>query len=183
MFFKKSLRRFYFRLKSNFITEDLIDKGLIVGTNFLRMHDVIIDPSHCWLIEIGDNVTLAPRVHILAHDTSTKLFLGYTKIGKVTIGNNVFIGAETVVLPNVKIGSNVVVGANSTVSKDLGDNSVYAGNPVKFICSIEDFRNKNRELMNNNPCYEEDYTERFNVSKEKKNRMKKELENKFGYIK
>jgi acetyltransferase-like isoleucine patch superfamily enzyme len=52
--------------------------------------EVIIDYSHYWHITIGENVTIAPRVHILAHDASTKLHLGYTKIGKVDIGNNNF---------------------------------------------------------------------------------------------
>lgn len=47
----------------------LIKRGLKVGKNFHRMGGVIIDPSHCYHITIGDNVTLAPRVHILAHDS------------------------------------------------------------------------------------------------------------------
>lgn len=70
------------------------------------MHGTILDPSHCWLITIGDNVTMAPRVHILAHDASTCHHLGYARIGRIDIGNNVFIGADTVVLPGVYIGSN-----------------------------------------------------------------------------
>ena len=44
-----------------------------------------VDHSHCWLIEIGDNVTLAPEVYLLAHDASTDRIAGYTKIGKVKI--------------------------------------------------------------------------------------------------
>ena len=51
------------------------------------MGECIIDPGHCWLISVGDRVTLAPRVHILAHDASLKETLGYTKIGRVKIGN------------------------------------------------------------------------------------------------
>ena len=82
--------------------------GFVHGKNLNTQHGVIIDPGHCWLIECGDNVTLAPYVHILAHDASTKIPLGYTKIGKVTIGNNVFIGAGTTVLPGVTIGDNIV---------------------------------------------------------------------------
>lgn len=179
---KRIIKRFYYRLRSNETTEDLLDKGLIVGKNFSRMTDVIIDPSHCWLIRIGDNVTLASRVHILAHDASTKIFLNYTKIGKVSIGDNVFIGAETVILPNVKIGSNVVVGANSTISKDLPHNGVYAGNPAKFICSIDDFIDKNKKMMMSRPRYGKEYTESFNIDNIKKEKMKKDLEDGFGFI-
>ncbi len=74
---KEFIKRLYYRLRSNYTTEQLKERGLKVGANFKRMHDTIIDPSHCWHIKIGDNVALAPRVHILAHDTSTKHFLGY----------------------------------------------------------------------------------------------------------
>ena len=118
------------KLRNKLIKEqnlgDLVKKGLKVGKNLNMQSSCIIDNSHCWLIEIGDNVTLAPRVHILAHDASTKLALGYTKIGRVKIGNNVFIGANTTILPNVKIGNNVIIGANSLVSKDIPDNKVVA---------------------------------------------------------
>ena len=66
----------------------------------------IIDDSHCSLISIGDNVTFAPRVHILTNDASTKKFLGYTKFGKVSVGNNVFVGAGSIICsPNVTIGN------------------------------------------------------------------------------
>jgi len=59
----------------------LIKKGLIIGENVFINFGCIIDESFCWLISIGNNVTLAPNVHILAHDASTKKALGYTKIG------------------------------------------------------------------------------------------------------
>lgn len=108
------------------------------------MGECIIDPGHCWLISIGDNVTLAPRVHILAHDASTKRILGYTLIGRVTIGNNVFIGAGSIILPNVKIGNNVIVGAGSVVSRTIPDNSAALGTPARIICSYEEFVEKRK---------------------------------------
>ena len=63
-----------------------------------------IDTSNCDLITIGDDVILAPNVHIVAHDASLKNFLGVKKLGRVTIGSRVFIGANSVVLPGVEIG-------------------------------------------------------------------------------
>ena len=107
------IKEWIYRLRGEYTTEKLISMGMKVGKNFGRLNGVILDPSHCWLIEIGDDVTLAPRVHILCHDASTKTFMNYTKIGNVTIGNRVFIGAESVVLPGVTIGDDVVIGANS----------------------------------------------------------------------
>ena len=143
---------------------------------------MILDPSHCWLISIGDNVTIAPRVHVLAHDTSTKFELGYTKIGRVNIGNNVFIGAESVILPNVTIGDNVIIGANSTVNKNIPSNSVYAGSPARLICSYKEFIKKNKNLMKNRPCYDGSYTTRENVDSNKKQQMIDELKDGVGFI-
>ena len=176
------LKEFVYRLRGEYTTEKLVKMGLKVGKNFKRLNGVILDPAHCWLITIGDNVTMAPRVHILAHDASTKEFLNYTKIGRVNIGNNVFIGSESVVLPNVTIGDNVVIGANSTVTKDIPSNSVYAGNPAKFICTIEEYIEKNKNKMKDSPVYGEEYTLRQNVDDSKKQKMYNELENKIGFV-
>lgn len=107
------------KIRGTINLKQLKKDGLKVGNNFNVQEGTIIDPGHCWLIEIGDNVTLAPRVHILAHDASMKKSLGYAKIGKVSIGNNVFLGASTIVLPNVRIDDNTIVGAGSVVTHSL----------------------------------------------------------------
>ena len=156
--------------------------GMKVGKNFGRLNGVILDPSHCWLIEIGDNVTMAPRVHILCHDASTKHFLNYTKIGRVHIGDNVFIGASTVVLPGVTIGNNVIIGANSTVTHDIPDGMVAAGSPARILCSTQVYLDKERARMEYAPCYGEEYTLRKNISMEKKQQMLRELEQTIGYV-
>lgn len=176
------IKELLYRIRGEYTTEKLITMGMRVGTNFKRLNGVILDPGHCWLIEIGDNVTLAPRVHILCHDASAKQFLNYTKIGRVTIGNNVFIGAESVVLPGVTIGDNVIVGANSTITKSIPANSVVVGSPARIICSTEAYLNKEKQRMNSAPCYGEEYTLRQNVSMEKRMQQKKELNDKVGYI-
>lgn len=176
------IKELLYRLRGDYTTEKLISMGMKVGKNFNRLHGVILDPAHCWLIEIGDNVTMAPRVHILCHDASTKMHLNYTKIGRVTIGSNVFIGAESVVLPGVNIGSNVIIGANSTVTHDIPDNSVVAGSPARVICSLEEYLDKERARMEVSPVYGEEYTLRGNVSMEKRRSQKAALEGKIGYI-
>lgn len=178
----KYLKEFIYRLRGEYTTEKLVSMGMKVGKNFGRLDGVILDPSHCWLIEIGDSVTMAPRVHILCHDASTKQFLGYTKIGRVTIGNNVFIGAESVVLPGVTIGNNVIIGANSTVTHDVPDNMVYAGTPARQICTLDEYLYKEKERMKKSPCYDESYTLRKNVSMELRMKQKEELKGKIGYI-
>ena len=177
-----NLRDIKYRLRGEVSTEQLIKQGMKVGQNFERLNNVLIDDSHAWLIEIGDNVTLAPRVHILTHDASTKKFLGYTKIGRVTIGNNVFVGAETVVLPGVSIGNNVVIGANSTVTHDIPDNTVAVGSPARVLCSLEDYLDKEKKRMEQNPVYGEDFTLRCNIPMEKRMKQKNDLAGKIGYV-
>lgn len=176
------LKEFVYRLRGEYTTEKLISMGMTVGRNFKRLSGVILDPAHCWLIEIGDNVTMAPRVHILCHDASTKQFLNYTKIGRVTIGDNVFIGAGTVVLPGVTIGNNVIIGANSTVTHDIPENSVAAGSPARIISSLEDYLAKERSRMDAAPVYDEEFTLRQNAPMEKRMQQKEELTGKIGYI-
>ena len=55
--------------------------GLSIGKNFNYGRYCFFDPSHCFLISIGDNVTFSTRVHLLAHDASTKKLINYAKVG------------------------------------------------------------------------------------------------------
>lgn len=176
------LKELLYRIRGEYTTEKLISMGMKVGKNFNRLHGTILDPGHCWLIEIGDDVTMAPRVHILCHDASTKTFLNYTKVGRVTIGNRVFIGAESVVLPGVTIGNDVVIGANSTVTHDIPSNSVAVGSPARVICSLDEYLEKENKRMRDAPVYDESYTLRKDVSMELRMKQKKELDGKIGYI-
>jgi len=159
--------------------DELKKKGLKVGRNFNMQSGCIIDYSHSNHIEIGDNVTLAPNVHILAHDASTKLFLDYTKIKNTTIGSKVFIGAGSIIMPGVTIGSEVIIGAGSVVTKDVPDNSVYAGNPAKFMMQTDAYIARERAKMNDENTFGEEFTERVNVTKEKR-RLLKQMAAKHG---
>lgn len=98
------------------------ERGVRIGKNF-DAPDSVIDYCFGFLVTIGDNVTLSGTT-VLAHDGSTKKILGYSKVGNVVIGNNVFVGYGSIILPNVRIGNNVIVGAGTIVSKDIPDNVV-----------------------------------------------------------
>ncbi len=170
-------------MRSEVSTDDLIELGLKVGKNFSRQEKTLIDQSHCWLITIGDNVTLAPRVHILAHDASTKQWLGYTKIAKVKIGNNVFIGAGSIILPGVTIGDNTIIGAGSIVTHNIPENTVAAGNPARVICTLEDYITKCKNLMETDNVFDESYTLRNkNLTSEQKLKMSEILEDRIGFV-
>lgn len=179
---KQILRDFLYRLRADYTTEKLVSMGLQVGSNFKRLNGVILDPGHCWLITIGDNVTMAPRVHVLAHDASTKTHLGYTKIGRVNIGDNVFIGASTIILPGVTIGDDVIIGANSTVTHDIPSGSVAAGCPAKVICSTNDYLEKEKQRMESAPCYDESYTLGGGITADRKKQQRDELKDRIGFV-
>ncbi len=156
--------------------------GVKIGVDCQFQFEVVLDFSHYWLIDVGDRVTLAPRVHVLAHDASTKRSLGYTRIGAVKIGNDVFVGAGTIILPGAKIGDKCIIGAGSVVTGTLEPGGVYAGNPARRIAETVDFLEKRKAEMKNVPIYGEEYTLRKGISPEKMNEMKEQLKNGFGYV-
>ncbi len=181
IYVQKMLMKIYSILTQKPCVKILKKWGLKVGNNFNVQNHSSIDISHCWLISIGDNVTLAPYAQILAHDASTYNFLKYTKISDVKIGNNVFIGAGAIILPNVKIGNNVIIGAGTVVTHDVKDNCVIGGAPSHIICSLDEYLNKIKNIPNDLK-----YDEQFHydkASEEQKNEMVKNLEGKVGLIK
>lgn len=157
-------------------------EGLIVGKNFQLERNSYIDSSFPWLIEIGDDVTIAPDSLILSHDGSTKKVVGYSKIGKVVIGSNVFVGAKCIILPNTVIGNNVVIGAGSVVTGNIPDNTLVIGNPAKVISNIEDFKNKHEAIMKNSVIFDKTYTKKGKINQNKKDEMKKIVKSKNQYI-
>jgi maltose O-acetyltransferase len=161
--------------------ERLLAGGLVMGKNVSIQFGFSIDESHYWHIKIGDNVTIAPHVTILAHDASTFMHLGYTRIGKVNIGNRVFIGAGTIILAGVTVGDSSVIGAGSVVSTDIPGEVVAAGSPARVICSLKEFLEKHRQNMKVEPLFGEEYTIRRNVTNELKAEMNRRMA-RWGYV-
>lgn len=108
--------------------------------------------SEPFLVNIGDNFYTSKGVNFITHDGSVNvlrnLYPEYNEVdlfGPIQIGDNVFIGINSTILPNTLIGDNVIVGAESLVKGHLKPNSVYAGIPVRYICSIEEYLAKNKK--------------------------------------
>lgn len=130
-------------------------KGMITGDN-LYVEGIPNFGSEPFLVEIGDNVTIAENVSFINHGGDARVTKRIEKykdgrtFGRIKIGNNTFIGKSTIIMPNVNIGSNCIIGSLSLVSHSIPDNSVYAGVPAKFICTIDEYGEK---LIVNNILY------------------------------
>ncbi len=102
--------------------------------------------SEPYLIKIGNNVTITRGVSFVNHDGGVALFRkefpGFNVFGRIIIGNNVFIGINSIILKGVTIGNNVVIGAGSIVNKDIPDNVVAAGVPARILGNIDDYKLK-----------------------------------------
>lgn len=149
------IRSLYEGMIKNITIKVAINKGLKVGDN-LYVQGIPNFGSEPFLIEIGDNVTIAEGISFINHGGDgrvTKRIEAYKDgrtFGRIKIGNNTFIGKGAILLPGVSIGSNCIVGSLSVVSSSIPDNSVYAGAPAKFICTIEQYGEK---LLANNTLY------------------------------
>lgn len=102
--------------------------------------------SEPFLIQIGDRVTLSREVLFLNHDGSTWLMRDARgrrqKFGRIDIGNDVFIGARSILMPGVKIGDRVVVGAGSIVTRSIPSGFVVAGNPARVINTFDELKQR-----------------------------------------
>ena len=179
---KQFLRGLLQRFRGGVPVHALRNRGLRLGSNVSIQPGAIIDPSHCWLITIGNNVTIAPQAYILAHDASTKQKLGYVRVGRVDVGDNTFIGARSIVMPGVRVGSDVIIAAGSVVSKDVPNGSVVAGNPAVVIAATDEYLAKHREQMKSRPLFDESYTLGKGIDADRKETMRKKLADGPGYV-
>lgn len=143
-------------------TKLLVKKNIFkhVGENFFFQPRII--PDEPKLISFGDNVVVASDVTFVTHDVIDKVLnkmnYGTTfnyNCAPIQIENNVFIGCNTTILPNVKIGNNVIIAAGSLVNKNVPDNSIIGGNPAKVIGTFDEYV-KAREKINNELLYPSD---------------------------
>lgn len=121
-------------------------KCLFFGDNvfFVNTHKTYIDKDALQFIHIGNYCQILSGVTVLAHDESYSVcglaYGDYPRAQKKTvIGDNVFIGMNSIILMGSNIGNNVIIGAGSIVSGEIESNSVYAGNPAKKIMSLDDY--------------------------------------------
>ncbi len=147
---EKIIRKLFGKTSKNFeiISPFFCDYGynIEIGENFFcNFGCVILDAGK---VKFGDNVFLAPNVNIytVEHPIDPQERALYKEFAKpITIGNNVWIGGNTTILPGVNIGDNTVIGAGSVVTKNIPQNVIAFGNPCKVFRKIS----LNDKIMNN----------------------------------
>ena len=123
-------------------------KGVAVGKGVhFNPKTTLIDLTRPSLVTIGNHCYMNRNFTLLTHDWTTKVFLesGRSFVpssGKVTIGNNVSFGQNVMILKGVTIGDNCFIGAGSIVTRDIPANSVAVGAPCKVVMTLEDFYQK-----------------------------------------
>ncbi len=134
------LRELIPNTKDNFYIEPPFrcDYGtnIILGENFYSNYNLTV--LDCAKVTFGDNVLVAPNVCITTagHPIHYLSRRKYEYADEITVGNNVWIGANVVINPGVKIGDNCVIGSGSVVTKDIPSDTVAVGNPCKVLRKI-----------------------------------------------
>lgn len=111
-----------------------------------------IAASEPYLVKIGANCTISTDVSLITHDASVGLFLGREMAsdlcGRITIGDNCFIGNRAIILYGVSIPDNTIVAAGSVVTRSVTEpGCILGGNPAKIIGRVDDFIERNKKKM------------------------------------
>lgn len=124
-----------------------------------------------YLVKIGNHVS-ATRVHFETHDGGMWIFRDkhpeWDKIKGITVGNNVYIGFDTLIMPGVTIGDDVIIGAKSVITKDVPSNSVVVGVPARVIKTNDEYYQKiKNEVI---------YTKKMSMQEKKEYLLKRQRE-------
>lgn len=150
---KYNILRFLNRLPllrdgENLVIRQMRKEGVKIGFETHIFSNIA--SSEPYLVSIGDNCTISTDVSFLTHDACVGLFLGRDNVsdicGKISIGNNCFIGSHSILLYGVSIPDNTIVAAGSVVTKSIGESGyIVGGNPAKIIGRVDAFIKKSKE--------------------------------------
>ena len=157
------------------IAEYLRKQGAQIGDNcYIQVRSLGDEP---YLVKIGNHVFISAGVIFLTHDAGAWIFNeeipDISAFGNIIIEDNCFIGAKSVLLPNIRIGKNSIVGAGSVVISDIPPNSIVMGVPARIFSSNLKYKEKclTRWKEQKPPDYLE-YNNQLTSKRHKENRQK-----------
>jgi maltose O-acetyltransferase len=150
----KRLRMAIWRLRGYETIGYARKRGAVLGDRLSLGPGCLFDFHFAHLLTIGNDVTIAPRVKIYTHDASTYRTLKHDRIARVTIGDRVFIGSGSLLLPGVTIGEDSVIAAGSVVTKDVPAGVVFGGNPARAITSTAELLDRRRSDLETSPNWD-----------------------------
>lgn len=162
--------------------EELRRYGMTIGEKCTIALDAEFEEAWASHIKIGNEVSIARGARFISHDASTWRALGATRVGVIEIGDRTFIGAYTIVMPNVRIGKDVVVGSGSVVTRDVPDGTVVAGNPARKICTTAELYDKVKSKLTQVPCFGEEYRLKRGSTLAMRQAMREKMPNGEAYI-
>jgi maltose O-acetyltransferase len=177
-------RRVIQRLRGELNVDRLVARGLRIGHGTFVARDAYIDPGHPWLISIGHDSGLSPRVIVLVHDASMKRHIDYTLIAPIAIGDRVFVGAGAIILPGTRIGDDSVIAAGAVVRGDIPPWSMVVGNPAKVVSDVRSVADWHRHAVAQAPVWpHEGWTVGHGITEERKSAQREALaEGISGYL-
>ena len=126
------------------------------------------------LITIGNDVIIASDTQFVNHDMSLTTIDNYFKsspktdhYGEIVIGSNVFVGASSILMPDINICDDVIIGSGSIVKSNINKKGVYAGIGPKFICSLDEYKEKLNLKQNKSLYLEEKFPNFFDIKEGK----------------
>lgn len=138
--------------------------GVVIGENCEIYKDASFG-SEPYLIKIGNHERITSGVKFITHDGGVWVLRdNYDEridlFGKITVGNNVHIGMNSIIMPGVRIGDNVIIGCGAVVTKDIPSNQIWGGVPAHFIKNINEYYDQHLEDF--------DYTKQLSYLDKKK---------------
>lgn len=171
----KMINNIFTRLKYKFLGQKeylnyLRKQGIVIGNDCEIYSDVSFG-SEPYLIEIGNHVRITKGCKFITHDGGVWVLrhkYGNNEIDlikKITIGNNVHIGINTIIMPGVKIGDDVIIGCGAVVTKNVPDGEIWGGVPAKKIKTVKEYYDNHKD--------EFEYTKNMSLKEKKEYLIKK----------
>lgn len=141
-----------YRLKKSNIIQFWRNKGVKIGPN-CEIYQSASFGSEPYLVSLGKHVRVNHGVTFVTHDGGVWVLREYLSIpdhekidifGRISVGNNVHIGTNSIIMPGVNIGNNCIIGCGAIVTNDIPENSIAVGVPARVIKSIDEYYKKHK---------------------------------------